>query len=355
MEEFNLHLTGDNPRDHYSEQSSPHCSDRCSIMFPSHPHLYAGLFNRLLPLINGQWSTAFSPIQQASWKEWKVEKTDLRQQSPGNGWSRPTADPCVTFFPEDHRSLAPSWDWFVRQITIGPSATEKTYITRQTSFDISLRRPVRWHLFSLWPLLSLILANVDRWQWFASLVCRCSLVKPTLMPTLSMAVPPFLPDHESTSNWSEQNDTSVTVWSSSSSFISLICRWGWRWRRTFHAASMWSISIYKEESLSVCLFVCLFFMHLDTVRASAAKLSRNTLLNQEKVESYFFSKNYKSFPPKTNPSISNQWDCSIPWYRRSTLQDFKITQRTSHHRFSRAVSPNLGSIWVKSYWLTSNQ
>ena len=112
-------------------------------------------------------------------------------------------------------------------------------------------------------------------------------------------------------------------------------------------------SLYIKKK--VCQSVCLFFMHLDTVRASAAKLSRNPLLNQEKVESYFFSKNYKSFPPKTNPSISNQWDCSIPWYRRSTLQDFKITQRTSHHRFSRAVSPNLGSIWVKSYWLTSNQ
>ena len=45
--------------------------------------------------------------------------------------------------------------------------------------------------------------------------------------------------------------------------------------------------IHKEESLFV---FCLFFMHLSIVRASAAKLSRNPLLNQEKVERYFFPK-----------------------------------------------------------------
>jgi hypothetical protein len=62
-----------------------------------------------------------------------------------------------------------------------------------------------------------------------------------------------------------------------------------------------SLYIKKKVCLSVCLSVCLFFMHLDTVRASAAKLSRNPLLNQEKVESYFFPKNYKSFPRKQTP------------------------------------------------------
>ena len=42
-------------------------------------------------------------------------------------------------------------------------------------------------------------------------------------------------------------------------------------------------------------------MHLDRVRASAAKLSRNPLFSQEKVESYFFPENYKSFPPQKTP------------------------------------------------------
>ena len=47
----------------------------------------------------------------------------------------------------------------------------------------------------------------------------------------------------------------------------------------------------------VCLSVCLFFMHMDTVRASAAELSRNPLLNQKKVEAYFFPKIKFSLPP----------------------------------------------------------
>ena len=75
--------------------------------------------------------------------------------------------------------------------------------------------------------------------------------------------------------------------------------------------------IYKDECLSVCLFVCLsvclfvclfvclsvclFAMHLDTVRASAVKLSRDPPLIQEKVVGYFFPENYKSFPPPRPP------------------------------------------------------
>jgi len=50
------------------------------------------------------------------------------------------------------------------------------------------------------------------------------------------------------------------------------------------------IYIYKEESLFVCLFVCLFFMHLDTVRANAMKLSRNGVYKQGKVDVYFVPK-----------------------------------------------------------------
>ena len=60
-------------------------------------------------------------------------------------------------------------------------------------------------------------------------------------------------------------------------------------------------------------FVCLFFMHLSTVRASVVKLSRNSPLVQEKVESYFCPENYKSFPSQKTPSVSNQLNCSIPF------------------------------------------
>ena len=68
--------------------------------------------------------------------------------------------------------------------------------------------------------------------------------------------------------------------------------------------------IYKGE----CLSVCLFAMHLSIVRASAAKLSRNPLLIQEKVVGYFFPGNFKSSPPpKDPPSVSNRWNCSIPF------------------------------------------
>ena len=54
-------------------------------------------------------------------------------------------------------------------------------------------------------------------------------------------------------------------------------------------------------------------MHLDTVRASAAKLSRNPPFIQEKVVGYFFPGNDKPFrPPSRPPSASKQWNCSKP-------------------------------------------
>ena len=107
--------------------------------------------------------------------------------------------------------------------------------------------------------------------------------------------------------------------------------------------------IYKDECLSVCLFVCLsvclFAMHLDTVRASAVKLSRDPPLIQEKVVGYFFPENYKSFPPPPDPL----------GFQPMKLQYSVFKLRTSHYRFSRTVSPNLRSIRLQSYWLTQNQ
>ena len=54
-------------------------------------------------------------------------------------------------------------------------------------------------------------------------------------------------------------------------------------------ALIFYIYIYKEE----CLFVCLFAMRLDTVRANALKLSRNLHHTQGKVDiNYFSGKNH---------------------------------------------------------------
>ena len=58
-------------------------------------------------------------------------------------------------------------------------------------------------------------------------------------------------------------------------------------------------------------------MHLRTVRASAAKLSRNSHLLQDTIESYFFPKIISPSPlkrPFPPPFVSRQWNCNIPWY-----------------------------------------
>ena len=70
--------------------------------------------------------------------------------------------------------------------------------------------------------------------------------------------------------------------------------------------------MYKDDSLFVGFFICLFFMHSIPVKASVIKLSRNPPFIQEKVVGYFPPWNYKSFPQ--TPSVSNQWNCSSPWY-----------------------------------------
>jgi hypothetical protein len=54
--------------------------------------------------------------------------------------------------------------------------------------------------------------------------------------------------------------------------------------------------IYKDE----CLSVCLFFMHLNTVCASAAKLSRNPPFTEEKVVGYFPPEMISPPHPPTN-------------------------------------------------------
>ena len=77
------------------------------------------------------------------------------------------------------------------------------------------------------------------------------------------------------------------------------------------------VYLYKKGSL----FVCLFFMHLDRVRASTANLSRNPHFIQEKVEGYFSPKSIGPSPPSSQKtsSISNQWDCSIPFSNKGQV------------------------------------
>ena len=57
-------------------------------------------------------------------------------------------------------------------------------------------------------------------------------------------------------------------------------------------------------------------MHLHRVRASVAKLSRNPLLVQERVKSYFFPENYKPFPlPPSERS---------PWFPTNAIAVFRF-------------------------------
>jgi len=55
-------------------------------------------------------------------------------------------------------------------------------------------------------------------------------------------------------------------------------------------------SIYIKKN--VCLSVCMFFMHIDTVQVSATKLSREHPLIQEKVNDCFLSKKMALRPQK---------------------------------------------------------
>ena len=65
------------------------------------------------------------------------------------------------------------------------------------------------------------------------------------------------------------------------------------------------LPIYIKKN--VCLSVCMFFMHLDTVRANATKLFRNPHLIQEKVSSHFFPKRVVPPPAKSMPMwLTNQ-------------------------------------------------
>ena len=56
------------------------------------------------------------------------------------------------------------------------------------------------------------------------------------------------------------------------------------------------IYIYKEESLSVCLSVCLFAMHSHTVQPISMKLSRNDLHTQGEVDIYLVRKKNEPYP-----------------------------------------------------------
>jgi hypothetical protein len=60
----------------------------------------------------------------------------------------------------------------------------------------------------------------------------------------------------------------------------------------YSTASNSEIYIYKEECLSVCLSVCLFFMHLNTVRPNAMKFCTGYPFDQGKVIGYFLTQNF---------------------------------------------------------------
>jgi hypothetical protein len=111
-------------------------------------------------------------------------------------------------------------------------------------------------------------------------------------------------------------------------------------------------SIYIEKK--VCLSVCLFFMHLDTVRANATKLFRDHPLIQEEVNGYFLSKKHRSSAYNRPAYVSDQWDCSTRYYRRTTEQLVVSRHKTCTQRFSGVLSLNLRFICLE-IWLVGRK
>ena len=129
------------------------------------------------------------------------------------------------------------------------------------------------------------------------------------------------------------------LWSSSRHWLEGF-RGCWTWIWCLFASNLISRSktnlIYKGE----CLSVYLFFMHLNPVHVRDVKPSRIFLPSRRRSRATFCLE-ITSPPPRRSL-------CFQPM----ELQYCLVCLKTSHRRFSRAVSPNLTSIWLESYWLT---
>ena len=90
-------------------------------------------------------------------------------------------------------------------------------------------------------------------------------------------------------------------------------------------------------------------MHLDRVRASGAKLSRNPPLIQEKVESYLFPGNYKSSPPppKDHPRFPTDRVAVFRFQVESvSLQVFEGAESESAVHSAKILSVDLEPIGI---------
>jgi formyltetrahydrofolate synthetase len=91
MDEFNLHLTGDIHA--ITAANNLLAAQIDARMFHEHSQTDAALYNRLVPVVNGQ--RHFSPIQQARLKKLKIDKTDPNSLSKEEitGFARLDIDP----------------------------------------------------------------------------------------------------------------------------------------------------------------------------------------------------------------------------------------------------------------------
>ncbi|KAJ8409704.1 hypothetical protein AAFF_G00217630 [Aldrovandia affinis] len=131
MEEFNLHLTGDIHAITAANNLVAAAID--ARMLHEATQSDKALYNRLVPLVNGQ--RRFSPIQIARLQRLGIGKTDPRALTPEEigSFVRLDLDPAKVTW----QRVVDTNDRFLRKITVGQANTEKGH-ARQTQFDIAV-------------------------------------------------------------------------------------------------------------------------------------------------------------------------------------------------------------------------
>lgn len=131
MEEFNLHLTGDNHAVQAANNLLAAAID--ARMFHESTQKDAALFDRLCPKKKGV--RTFAPVMFKRLKKLGIDKTnpdDLTEEEKKK-WARLDIDPeTITW----HR-VTDTNDRFLREITVGQAATEKGH-ERKTGYDIAV-------------------------------------------------------------------------------------------------------------------------------------------------------------------------------------------------------------------------
>jgi methylenetetrahydrofolate dehydrogenase (NADP+)/methenyltetrahydrofolate cyclohydrolase/formyltetrahydrofolate synthetase len=131
MEEFNLHLTGDNHAVQAANNLLAAAID--ARMFHEATQKDAALFDRLCPKKKGKRS--FAPVMLRRLKKLGINKTDPEEltEEERSKWARLDIDPDTITW---HR-VTDTNDRFLREITVGQAATEKGQ-ERRTGYDIAV-------------------------------------------------------------------------------------------------------------------------------------------------------------------------------------------------------------------------